>query len=109
MKIVRFSLNGHTPRLGCFVGGDRVMDLAASGAAYLASRGVVRAEAIADALYPQSTRGFLEGGSASQDITSRHFHVSHYSPGPSVNTRLANMVSPRFHTRAARADRCRTR
>src|SRR4030095_9990174 len=68
MKIVRFSLNGHTPRLGCFVGGDRVMDLAASGAAYLASRGVVRAEAIADALFPQSTRGFLEGGSASQDM-----------------------------------------
>jgi acylpyruvate hydrolase len=44
------------------------MDLAASGAAYLASRGVVRAEAIADALFPQSTRGFLEGGSASQDM-----------------------------------------
>ena len=60
MKIVRFSLNGHTPRLGCFVGGDRVMDLAASGAAYLASAGSCAAEAIADALFPQSTRGFLE-------------------------------------------------
>ena len=41
MKIVRFSQNGHAPRLGCFVDGDRVMDLAASGAAYLGSRGVV--------------------------------------------------------------------
>src|SRR6185436_20395398 len=54
MKIVRYSQNGHAPRLGCFVGGDRVMDLAASAAAHLASRGVVRAEAIADALFPQS-------------------------------------------------------
>ncbi len=68
MKIVRFSQNGHAPRLGCFVDGDRVMDLAASGAAYLGSRGVVRAEAIADAHFPQSTRGFLEGGAASQDM-----------------------------------------
>ena len=24
MKIVRFSQNGHAPRLGCFLGGDRV-------------------------------------------------------------------------------------
>ena len=68
MKIVRFSQNGHAPRLGCFVDGDRVMDLAASGAAYLGSRGVVRAEAIADAHFPQSTRGFLEGGAASQEM-----------------------------------------
>src|SRR4030095_16259705 len=62
MKIVGFSLDGHTPRLGCFVGGDRVMDLAASGAAYLASRGGVRAGAIADALFPQSHRGLLDSG-----------------------------------------------
>jgi acylpyruvate hydrolase len=67
MKIVRFSQNGHAPRLGCLVGGDRVMDLAASAASYLAGRGVTRAPAIADALFPQSTRGFLEGGAASQD------------------------------------------
>ena len=76
MKIVRFSQNGHAPRLGCFVGGDRVMDLAASGAAYLASRGVVRAEAIADALFPQSTRGFLEGGAASQDMLATMLDAS---------------------------------
>jgi acylpyruvate hydrolase len=76
MKIIRFSQNGHAPRLGCFVGGDRVMDLAASGAAYLASRGVVRAEAIADALFPQSTRGFLEGGAASQDMLATMLDAS---------------------------------
>ena len=68
MKIVRFSQNGHAPRLGCFLGQDRVVDLAASCAAYLAGRGVVRAVAIADALFPQSTRGFLEGGVATQEM-----------------------------------------
>ncbi len=67
MKIVRFSQNGHAPRLGCLVGNDRVMDLAAAASAYLAGRGVTRAQAIADALFPQSTREFLEGGVASQD------------------------------------------
>jgi acylpyruvate hydrolase len=51
------------------LGADRVMDLEASAAAYLKSRGVVRASAIAAALFPHaSTRGFLEGGSASQDM-----------------------------------------
>jgi acylpyruvate hydrolase len=71
MKIVRFSQNGQNPRLGCFLGAERVMDLAASGAAFLASQGVVRATSIADALFPQSTRGFLEGGSASQEALVR--------------------------------------
>ena len=69
MKIVRFSQNGHAPRLGCFLGQDRVADLEASAVAFLASRGVVRAPVIAAALFPHdSTRGFLEGGSASQDM-----------------------------------------
>jgi acylpyruvate hydrolase len=68
MKIVRYSQNGHTPRLGCFLGDDRVMDLEASYAAHLAKKGVVRASAIAAALFPHnSTRGFLEGGVASQE------------------------------------------
>jgi len=71
MKIARFSKNGQTPRLGCFLGADRVMDLAASGAAFLASQGVVRAAPIADTLFPQSTRGFLEGGGASQEALDR--------------------------------------
>jgi len=68
MKIVRFSQNGHSPRLGCFMGQDRVVDLEASCAAWLSAKGVVRSAAIAAALFPQSTRGFLEGGSATQDM-----------------------------------------
>jgi acylpyruvate hydrolase len=68
MKIVRFSRNGHGPRLGCFLGTDRVVDLAATCAVHLAGKGVVRAGAIAAALFPQSTRGFLEGGVAAQDM-----------------------------------------
>ena len=68
MKIIRFSQNDHSPRLGALVGADRVLDLAAGAAAHLASRGVTRAQAIADALFPQSTRGFLEGGVASQEM-----------------------------------------
>jgi len=69
MKIVRFSQNGHSARLGALLGADRVMDLEASAEAYLAGRGVVRSAAIAAALFPHdSTRGFLEGGSATQDV-----------------------------------------
>jgi 2-keto-4-pentenoate hydratase/2-oxohepta-3-ene-1,7-dioic acid hydratase in catechol pathway len=44
------------------------MDLEATCQAYLSANGVVRAAAIAAALCPHdSTRGFLEGGSATQD------------------------------------------
>jgi len=68
MKIVRFSQNGHSPRLGCFLGQDRVADLEASCVSWLEAKGVVRARAIAAALFPQSTRGFLEGGAATQDV-----------------------------------------
>jgi acylpyruvate hydrolase len=69
MKIVRFSQNGHAPRLGCFFGADRVADLEASCAAYLHGKGVVRAHAIAAALFPHnSTRGFLEGGIVAQEM-----------------------------------------
>ena len=69
MKLVRYSQNGQPPRLGTLLGADRVMDLESSATAYLASRGVVRAGAIAAALLPHgSTRAFLEGGSASQDM-----------------------------------------
>jgi hypothetical protein len=71
MKIVRFSQNGHTPRLGCYVHQDEVMDLAASCVAFLTAHGVVRATAIADALFPQSTRGFLEGGVATQEMLAK--------------------------------------
>jgi acylpyruvate hydrolase len=69
MKIVRYSHNGQPARLGSLLGADRVMDLEASAQAYLAARGVVRAHPIAAALFPHdSTRGFLEGGSATQDM-----------------------------------------
>ncbi len=40
MKIVRFSQNGHAPRLGCYLGQDRIADLEASATAFLASKGV---------------------------------------------------------------------
>src|SRR5262249_54744881 len=69
MKIARYSEQGHSPRLGALIGTDRVMDLESSARAYLAGRGVVRAAAIAAALFPHdSTREYLEGGSATQDV-----------------------------------------
>jgi len=69
MKLVRFSQNGQSPRLGALQG-DRIADLQASLAATLAKRGVARAQAIAAALVPNSTREFLEGGAASQDAVA---------------------------------------
>jgi 2-keto-4-pentenoate hydratase/2-oxohepta-3-ene-1,7-dioic acid hydratase in catechol pathway len=69
MKIVRYSVNGRAPRLGALLGADRVLDLEATCRAHLAGRDVVRAAAIAAALFPHdSTRGFLEGGAATQDM-----------------------------------------
>ena len=65
MKLVRFSTNGQSPRLGVLQA-DRIADLQASLAATLARRGVVRAQEIAAALVPASTRAFLEGGVATQ-------------------------------------------
>jgi len=77
MKLVRFSHNGVSPRLGALAG-DHVVDLQASLAATLARRGVVRSQEIAATLVPQSTRAFLEGGAASQDavasLTERVVH-----------------------------------
>src|SRR5215468_10705053 len=61
MKLVRFSTNGQTPRLGVLQG-DRIADLQASVAASLTRRGVTRAAEIAAALVPSNTRAFLEGG-----------------------------------------------
>jgi len=69
MKLVRFSTNGQPPRLGV-LRDDRVADLAASLAATLARRGVGRAQEIADALVPQSTRQFLEGGAATREAVA---------------------------------------
>jgi acylpyruvate hydrolase len=69
MKLVRFSVNGGFPRLG-MLQGDRIADLHASVAGSLAKRGVVRAQEIAAALVPPSTRAFLEGGAATAEAVS---------------------------------------
>jgi 2-keto-4-pentenoate hydratase/2-oxohepta-3-ene-1,7-dioic acid hydratase in catechol pathway len=69
MKLVRFSTQGQSPRLGALQG-DRIADLQASLAATLTRRGVVRAQDIAAALVPPSTRQFLEGGVATRDAVA---------------------------------------
>ncbi len=69
MKLVRFSTQGQAPRLGALQG-DRIADLQASLAATLTRRGVVRAQDIAAALIPPSTRQFLEGGVATRDAVA---------------------------------------
>ena len=69
MKLVRFSTQGQTPRLGALQG-ERIADLQASLAATLARKGVVRAQEIAAALVPASTRQFLEGGAASREAVT---------------------------------------
>src|SRR5713226_4832637 len=69
MKLVRFSTNGQSPRLG-ILDGERIVDIQGSVAATLVKRGVGRAQEIAEALVPQSTRRFLEGGVASQEAVA---------------------------------------
>jgi acylpyruvate hydrolase len=84
MKLVRFSTNGQSPRLGSLQA-DRVVDLQASVAATLARRGVTRAQEIATALVPQSTRGFLEGGVATADAVAS---ISELVTVPAASARL---------------------
>jgi acylpyruvate hydrolase len=84
MKLVRFSTNGQSPRLG-LLQADRVADLQASLAATLARRGVVRAQEIAAALVPASTRAFLEGGAAAQDAVAS---ITEWVTVPAASTRL---------------------
>jgi acylpyruvate hydrolase len=69
MKLVRFSVDGGSPRLG-IVQGDRIADIQASVARALSSRGVVRAQEIAAALVPPSTRAFLEGGAVTAEAVA---------------------------------------
>lgn len=66
MKLVRYSVQGSTPRLGSLVG-DRVRCLGETYHRYLAARGVTRAGELAHALFPPSSRRFLEAGTAAQD------------------------------------------
>ena len=84
MKLVRFSTNGQSPRLGS-VQADRVVDLQASLAATLTKRGVTRAQDIAAALVPQSTRAFLEGGVATQEAVAS---ISEWVTVPKASARL---------------------
>ena len=84
MKLVRFSTNGQLPRLGALQG-DRIVDLAASVAATLTARGVVRAREIAAALVPASARGFLEGGAASAEAVAS---IKESVSVPSTSARL---------------------
>ena len=84
MKLVRFSTNGQSPRLGSLQD-DRVVDLQASVAATLARRGVTRAPEIAAALVPQSARGFLEGGVAAQEAVAS---ISEWVTVPRASARL---------------------
>jgi 2-keto-4-pentenoate hydratase/2-oxohepta-3-ene-1,7-dioic acid hydratase in catechol pathway len=92
MKIVRYSQNGHAPRLGCFLGADRVADLEASCQAYLRGKGVVRAAAIAAALFPHdSTRGFLEGGVASQEMLGAMVEATKAGTFEPVSSPLASV------------------
>src|SRR5262245_64691009 len=84
MKLVRFSTNGQTPRLGALQG-DRIADVQASLAATLSRRGVTRAAEIAAALVPSSTRGFLEGGVASQEAVAA---ITEWFTVPRASARL---------------------
>jgi acylpyruvate hydrolase len=84
MKLVRFSVNGGSPRLGVLQG-DRIGDLQASVAASLSRRGVVRAQDIAAALVPQSTRAFLEGGAATADAVAA---IREWVTVPAASARL---------------------
>jgi acylpyruvate hydrolase len=84
MKLVRFSTNGQSPRLGALQG-DRIADLQASVAASLARRGVVRAAEIAAALVPASTRAFLEGGAAAQEAVAA---ITEWVTVPAASARL---------------------
>ncbi|HEU5322586.1 MAG TPA: fumarylacetoacetate hydrolase family protein [Methylomirabilota bacterium] len=84
MRLVRYSVNGQAPRLGALQG-DRIADLQASVAATLARRGVGRAQEIAAALVPQSTRAFLEGGAAGADAVAA---VTDWVTVPAASARL---------------------
>ena len=84
MKLVRFSTNGQSPRLGALQG-DRIADLAASVAATLTARGVVRAHEIATALVPASAREFLEGGAAGADAVAS---IKEWVTVPAASARL---------------------
>jgi len=61
MKLVRFSPNGGSARVGILVS-DEVRDLAATFKRLLKHRGVTRASELAGTLFSASTRAFLQAG-----------------------------------------------
>jgi len=61
MKLVRFTLNASSPRLGMLVG-EQVYDLSATYERFLEGRGVGRSAELAAALFSASTRAFLQAG-----------------------------------------------
>jgi acylpyruvate hydrolase len=69
MKLVRYSVDGSSPRLGSLVG-DEVRCLGETYHRYLAGRGVARAGELAHALFPPSARGFLQAGAAAADAVA---------------------------------------
>ena len=84
MKLVRFSTNGQSPRLGVLQG-DRIGDIQASLAAQLARHDVTRSQEIAAALVPSSTRAFLEGGIATQEAVRS---ITEWVTVPAATSRL---------------------
>jgi hypothetical protein len=71
------------------------MDLAATCATHLAGKGVVRAGAIAAALLPQSTRGFLEGGSATHRTLMQNGSAKNFIDVCKLEiTRLGTLENP---------------
>jgi 2-keto-4-pentenoate hydratase/2-oxohepta-3-ene-1,7-dioic acid hydratase in catechol pathway len=70
MKLVRFSFDHESPRLGLLRGSD-VADLRASYAASERKRGAADAGEQAAALFPASTRAFLEAGQPTRDAIDR--------------------------------------
>lgn len=66
MKLVRYSVHGSAPRLGNLLN-DQVRCLGETYHRYLTARGVARAGELAHALFPPSTRAFLQAGAAAQE------------------------------------------
>jgi 2-keto-4-pentenoate hydratase/2-oxohepta-3-ene-1,7-dioic acid hydratase in catechol pathway len=89
MKLVRFSVNGQSPRVGVLQG-DRIGDIQASLVTSLARRGVSRAAEIGAALAPQSTRGILEGGPATMEAIAA---VTEWVTVPTKGARLHAPIS----------------
>jgi 2-keto-4-pentenoate hydratase/2-oxohepta-3-ene-1,7-dioic acid hydratase in catechol pathway len=70
MKLVRFSFDHESPRLGV-LRGNEVADLRASYAATLLKRGVLEAGDRASAIFSDSTRAFLEAGPRAREAVDQ--------------------------------------